>query len=230
MAMETPLVSIIMPVKNRARFLAAAIESVLAQDYRPFEVVVVDGGSEDDSVSIARSYLEVRVVPQAGVGIASAYNIGIDAARGDFIAFLGSDDRWTPGKLSTQVGYLLAHPEVAYVTARVRFFLEPGCSIPPGFRRNLLEGEHAGPIVETLLARRSAFHCVGRFDLRLTVGSDTDWFSRARDLGVRTAEIEGVLLHKRIHDKNNSLNDPSVKRTLMLVLRQSLDRKRRIHA
>lgn len=222
-----PLVSVIMAVKNGARFLASAIDSVLAQEYRPLEIVVVDGGSEDDSASIARSYPGVEVLPQTGAGIADAYNTGIDAANGDILAFLSCDDVWTPGKLSTQVGYLLAHSEVQYVTARARFFLEPGSAIPPGFRPNLLEGDHTAHIMETLVARRSAFRIVGRFDPTLSTAEDVDWFSRARDRGVPTAAIHAVLLHKRVHGNNLSLNDAAGTRDLLLAVKRSVDRKRR---
>jgi glycosyltransferase involved in cell wall biosynthesis len=221
-----PTVSVIMAVKNGARFLHAAIDSVLAQDLRPIEVVVVDGGSADDSASIAGSYPGVRVVPQAGTGIASAYNTGIDVTSGDLLAFLSSDDLWTPDKLSVQVGFLRPRPQVQYVTARVRFFLEPGCAVPAGFKLGLLEGDHVGHIMETLLARRSVFDLVGRFDPRLSTAEDVDWFSRAHDLDVRTAVVERVLLHKRVHDRNLSLNDAESNRNLLEVVKRSLDRRR----
>ncbi len=225
-AVSDPTVSVIMAVKNGARFLGAAIDSVLAQELRPSEIVVVDGGSEDDSVSIARSYPAVRVVPQTGTGIASAYNTGIDVTSGDLLAFLSSDDLWTPDKLSAQVGFLRPCPQVQYVTARVRFFLEPGCAVPPGFRRALLEGDHVGHIMETLLARRAVFDLVGRFDPRLSTGEDVDWFARAHDLGVHHAVVERVLLHKRVHDRNLSLRDAESNRNLLDVVKRSLDRKR----
>jgi len=219
-------VSVIVAVKNGARFLRAAIDSVLAQDLRPVEVVVVDGGSADDSAAIAGSYPAVRVVPQAGTGVASAYNTGIEVTRGDMLAFLSADDLWTPDKLSAQVGFLRPRPQVQYVTARLRFFLEPGCAAPPAFKRDLLEGDHVGHIMETLLARRSVFDLVGRFDSRLSTAEDVDWFSRAHDLGVRTAVVERVLLHKRVHDANLSLTDAASNRNLLEVVRRSLARKR----
>jgi len=221
-----PTVNVIMAVKNGARFLGAAIESVLAQVYHPLEVVVVYGGAVDDSVSIARSYPAVHVVAQTGTGIASAYNTGLDVTNGAMLAFLSSDDRWTSDKLSAQVGYLCAHPEVQYVTGRVKFFLEPGCAVPPGFKPGLLEGDHVAHIMETLLARRTVFDLVGRFDPRLSTSEDVDWFSRAHDLGIRAAVVERVLVHKRVHDKNLSLNDAASSQNLLTVVKRSLDRRR----
>ncbi len=225
-ASEPPLVSVIMAVKNGARFLASAIDSVLAQDYRRFEIVVVDGGSEDDSVTIAQSYARVRVVPQRGVGVADAYNTGIDAARGTLLAFLSCDDRWTPDKLSVQVDYLRRRPEIGYVTAYARFFLEPGCAIPPGFKPNLLAGEHPAHIMETLLARRSVVDHVGGFDPALSTAEDVDWFSRAHDRSIATATVPRALLHKRVHDRNLSLEAAINNPNLLRVVRRAMERKR----
>jgi hypothetical protein len=97
--MDNPMVSVIIAVRNGERFLRLAIESVLAQTYRPFEIVVIDGHSDDQTAAIAGSFPEARVVPQAGRGVADAYNLGIESAKADFIAFLSHDDLWTPDKL-----------------------------------------------------------------------------------------------------------------------------------
>ena len=136
--MARPLVSVILPVKNGERFLAQAINSVLEQDYRPLEIVVVDGQSTDASAAIAQSFELVRYVFQQGeLGLGRARNLGIEAARGELIAFINSDDLWAPHKLSVQVDYLARHPEVQFTITRASFFLEPGCDIPPGFRSEL---------------------------------------------------------------------------------------------
>src|SRR3982751_2380169 len=107
--MELPLVSVIIPVHNGAKYLRAALESVLAQTYSPFEVIVVDDGSVDDSGVIAQSFNDVRYIHQANQGVAAARNHGIEAARGDFFAFLDQDDLWTPEKLTFEVDHLLSH-------------------------------------------------------------------------------------------------------------------------
>src|SRR5213078_156464 len=111
---EQPLVSVIIPVYNGARYLRAALESVFAQTYRPIEVIVVDDGSGDDSGVIAQSFPDVHFIHQENQGVAAARNHGFDAARGEFIAFLDQDDLWTPEKLKVQVNYLLNHPDVGY--------------------------------------------------------------------------------------------------------------------
>src|SRR5688500_924354 len=114
MTEQQPLVSVIIPVYNGARFLRAALESVFAQTYRPIEVIVVDDGSADDSGVIAQSFPEVRYIRQENQGVAAARNNAIEAARGEFFAFLDQDDLWTPEKLRLQIEHLLDHPEVGY--------------------------------------------------------------------------------------------------------------------
>jgi len=224
--MAPPLVSVVMAVKNGERFLRAAIESVLAQQWHPLEVLVVDGHSSDRTAEIAKAYAPVHYIAQHGRGVADAYNLGIGAAKGEFIAFLSHDDLWTPDKLKSQMSYLLDHPEVQYVVAQAKFFLEPGHVLPRGFRPQLLERELVAYIMETLLARKSAFVQVGSFDPRLTSGEDVDWFSRAKDQKVPHGIIGRVLVHKRVHDANVSLNDSSTNQILLEVLRQSIARKR----
>jgi glycosyltransferase involved in cell wall biosynthesis len=101
-----PLVSVIVPVRDGERFLADALRSVLAQDYRPFEIIVMDGHSKDRTEQIARSFAKVRFLTQPGKGLPNAYNSAIAAARGEWVAFLECDDLWTPEKLTVQIHYM----------------------------------------------------------------------------------------------------------------------------
>ncbi|MBW4576547.1 MAG: glycosyltransferase [Aphanothece sp. CMT-3BRIN-NPC111] len=224
--MERSLVSVIVAVKNGERYLASALESIFAQDYHPFEVIVVDGGSVDGTQAIAKSFLDVRLIDQTGQGLADAWNTGIDAAKGEFIAFLSSDDLWTSNKLSTQVNFLLRHPEIEYTVARVKFFLEPGHLLPRGFRPELLSGDRVGKIMETLVVRKSLFKSIGNFDPLLFVAEDVDWFSKANDRQIPMAILPNVLLYKRIHDRNISLNSKINNHNLLKIMRKSIHRKR----
>ncbi|MEO6052687.1 MAG: glycosyltransferase family A protein, partial [Chthoniobacterales bacterium] len=108
-----PSVSIIIPCYNTARWLAEAIESALAQTWIQKEIVVVDDGSTDESLSIARSYesCEVRVLSQSNRGAAAARNAGLQAAKGDFIQFLDADDILSPDKIELQIKSLLNNPD-----------------------------------------------------------------------------------------------------------------------
>lgn len=224
--MNDPLVSVIIVVKNGERYLARAIESVLAQTYELYEIIVVDGRSTDNTEKIAKFYPQVRYILQADNGIANAYNAGIDAAKGELIAFLSHDDTWTPNILSTQVNYLIEHPDIQYTVAKVKFILEEGHTIPPGFRPELLEGDHTGFIMETLVARKSLFEAIGKFNPEYSVAEDVEWFSRAKDNNVPVAVMSEVLLHKHIHNTNLSLNSSVNNQNLLKILRDSIERKR----
>jgi glycosyltransferase involved in cell wall biosynthesis len=112
--MNTPLVSVIMPVFNVERFIGAAIESVLDQRLTDFELIIIDDGGSDASVSICQSYHDPRVIiiSQRNRGLAGARNTGIAAARGRYIALLDADDRWHPDKLLLHSIHLEANPAV----------------------------------------------------------------------------------------------------------------------
>lgn len=223
---SSPLVSIVIPVKDGEAYLAEALESVVAQDYKPREVLVVDGGSIDRSREIAASFGGVRIVDQRGTGLAGAWNEGIEAANGDLIALLDSDDRWLPGKLSRQAELLERDPELGYAICRVRFFLEPGHPVPPGFRPELLEGDHVARMPGALLARRAIFDEVGGFHESYGVSADLDWFVRLKDARIAVGRVDEVLLEKRVHSSNLSLNSPEYAPQMLRSLRQSVERMR----
>src|SRR6476469_10004419 len=99
-----PLVSVVIPAYNAERFLGEAIESVLAQGYAHFELIVVDDGSSDRTAEVARSFGDrVRTIEQENSGVSAARNAGTRAAGGELLAFLDADDRWSPGWLERMV-------------------------------------------------------------------------------------------------------------------------------
>jgi hypothetical protein len=114
-----PLVSLVVPSYNVEQYVAEAIDSALAQTYRPLEIVVVDDGSTDSTADVVHAYLghpEVVYVHQENRGLAGARNRGIAEARGDVIGLLDADDVWMPQKVERAVAYLGEHPEVGWVT------------------------------------------------------------------------------------------------------------------
>ena len=226
MTEQQPLVSVIIPVHNGGRYLRAALESVFAQTYRPFEVIVVDDGSVDDSGVIAQTFNEVRYIPQANQGVAAARNNGIEAARGEFFAFLDQDDLWTPDKLKLQIAYFQSHPDVGYTLTQQQFFLDPGATIPAWFRKELLSEAHTGWVLGTVVVRRSAFEQVGNFATGYSAASDGDWFFRAKAAGISMAVVPELLLLKRIHGGNESARAKEILSELRKVVKSSLDRQR----
>ena len=123
---ETPLVSIITPSFNQARYLEATINSVLGQDYPRIEYIIVDGGSTDESAAIIKKH-EGRIawwVSEQDKGQTDAINKGFNRATGDILAWINSDDTYNPGAVSAAVKYLIEHPEVAMVYADCNFIDE----------------------------------------------------------------------------------------------------------
>ena len=226
MSEECPLVSVIIPVYNGARYLRAALESVFAQTYRPFEVIVVDDGSVDDSGVIAQSFPDVRYIQQANQGVAAARNNGIDVARGEFFAFLDQDDLWTPEKLKLQIDYLLSNPELGYMLTQQQFFLDPGAALPAWFRKELFASVHTGWVLGTLVVRRTAFEKIGNFATGYSAANDSDWFFRAKAAAIPMAVVPELLLLKRIHGANESRHAKEVLSELRKVVKSSLDRQR----
>ena len=110
-----PRVSVILPCYNGAQWIGQAIESVLAQTYKDFELLVIDDGSTDNSREIVSSYLHdrrVHYIYQENRGFSGAINRGIKESKGDFIGFIGQDDLWLPHKLELQTKYLSKHRDV----------------------------------------------------------------------------------------------------------------------
>ena len=229
MTEQHPLVSVIIPVYNGGRFLRAALESVFAQTYRPFEVIVVDDGSTDDSGAIAQSFPDVRYIHQANQGVAAARNHGLEAAAGEFFAFLDQDDLWKPEKLKLQVEHLLSSPDLGYTLTQQQFFLEPGATLPAWFRKELLSAVHTGWVLGTLVVRRATFDQVGNFATGYSAANDSDWFFRAKAAGIPMAVVPELLLLKRIHDSNDSGRAKEVLSELLKVVKSSLDRQRSPH-
>jgi glycosyltransferase involved in cell wall biosynthesis len=218
---------VIVPTLNVERFLRDALDSVVAQTYRAWEIVLVDGGSADCTLAIARSYERVRPIRQRGTGLADAWNCGLEAAAGELIAFLDGDDRWEAVKLDRQVRVLQADAGVDCAITKARFVLEPGVELPAGFRPELLGSEHVASMPSALLARRAAFARIGPFDTRWAIAPDVDWFARAKDGGLRVEIVPEMLVHKRVHDRNLSTRGGATfSRELVAVLRESVERRR----
>jgi glycosyltransferase involved in cell wall biosynthesis len=224
---EKPLVSVIIPVYNGGRHLRAALESVFAQTYRELEVIVVDDGSVDDSGVIAQSFPEVRYVHQPNQGVAAARNHGLEAARGEFFAFLDQDDLWTPEKLKLQMDYLLSHPDVGYTLTQQKYFLDPGtATLPSWFRKELFDSVHTGWVLGTLVVRQETFEQVGYFATGYSAANDSDWFFRAKAAEIPMAVMPELLLLKRIHEANDSGRAKDILAELRKVVKSSLNRQR----
>jgi GT2 family glycosyltransferase len=120
-------VSVLIPVYNRKQYIAGAVRSVLAQSYQDLEIVVVDDGSTDDIESVLRPLLpQIRYIRTRNQGVALARNVGMEAARGDYLAFLDSDDLYYPFKIQMQARLLDETPEIGMVYTNFSAFSDEG--------------------------------------------------------------------------------------------------------
>jgi glycosyltransferase involved in cell wall biosynthesis len=228
--MKKPLVSVIIPVYNGAKYIKQAIESVCVQSYDPIEIIIVDDGSTDDTLTIVRSFKVIRYIRQENRGCAVARNAGIIESNGELIAFLDADDYWSANKLNIQVGCLLNHPHIGYTLGKQRNFLEFGTDRPFWLREELLLKDHTG-FLPTLVIRRQVFETVGPFNTDYRISSDVEWFCRLEDAGVSGMVVPEIVLYRRIHGSNLSYENLSHKTTagnplLLRALRASVHRKR----
>ena len=220
-----PLVSVVIPVHDGARFLADAVASILSQNYHALEIIVVDDGSSDGLAdAVGRLPVEVRYLKQAQAGPAAARNQGIRNASGELLAFLDVDDLWPEHNLQV-MGALLA--------------ADHACEIVQGFaqlmqaRADTGEYEYVGNPGESFpdsiamgLYRREVFEKVGLFDESLWFGEDRDWFNRARELGVNIHRLQQVTLLVRRHDANMTLGKTGLELNQLKVMKKALDRRR----
>lgn len=225
--MSAERVSVIVPTRNAAAFLAGALDSIEAQTRAPSEVLVVDDDSCDGTTTLARRRPGVRVIAGPGRGAAAAINLGVRAATGALIAFLSADDRWTPDKLEGQLAMLRERPDAPGCIARFRFFVHPGFGIPTGFNPALLARDLVGRIPETLLVRREAFLAsIGPFREGMPSAYDVEWFAKVAERRLPLPILPHVLLLKGLHAGNASGDAARNTRLLLDVLRQSLRRRR----
>jgi glycosyltransferase involved in cell wall biosynthesis len=181
----TPPVSVIIPTYNRGWILHEALESVLAQDYPDFELIVVDDGSTDRTPAVLQRYgNRLRVLAQKNRGVSAARNRGIAAAKANLIAFLDSDDLWLPGKLKAQVDFFQHHPG-ALICQTEEIWIRNGVRVNPAKRHR----KPSGMIFEAslhlclvspsaVMVRRRLFEQVGIFDESLPACEDYDLWLR----------------------------------------------------
>ena len=227
--MQSLLISCIVPVYNGERYLGEAIDSILAQTYRPLEIIVADDGSSDGTPAVVTRYgIEVRYLSQPNSGPAAARNLGLSTALGDFVAFLDADDLWHPEKLARQMARFQDRSELDYCVAYVQNFWIPELrEEAEKFRDHRISKALPGYVSSTLLARRSVFDAVGLFDPALDHGDSMEWFLRAAEHGTVMELLPDVLLYRRLHQANRSRFLASRSRDHFLgILKASLDRRR----
>ncbi len=185
MSKDLPLVSVIIPTYNRGWIVCEAVDSVLAQDYPNFEVLVVDDGSTDNTKDLLGKYKDnIRVLYQKNRGVSAARNIGIKKANGEYIAFLDSDDLWEKKKISSQIDFFRKKPE-ALICQTEEIWIRNGKRVNPKNKHK----KPSGMIFEAslllclvspsaVMIKKTLFDSVGLFDENLPACEDYDLWLR----------------------------------------------------
>jgi len=230
--LTSPMVSVIIPTRNRPEYLRAAFASACAQTLPPAEILVVDdgvGAAESLPPLLAPPRVPFRVLPGRGIGPAAARNVGLRAASGELIAFLDDDDLWHPEKLAWQVEWLTRRPDLGALGTEVvrRPVAE---SIPePGRRPRQVHLIGRAALVRanrlttsSVLARRSCFATCGCFDETLFLAQDWDmWLRLSRRF--RIAILPAPLTVYRLHDSQRSNRNTEMRRWEAQVVSRLLE-------
>ncbi|MBT9317206.1 glycosyltransferase family 2 protein [Leptothoe spongobia] len=231
-ARKPPRVSVVIPAYNAMAYLPEAIESVLAQTFADYDVVIVDDGSNDNIQTWVTTIKDprVRLVSQANRGLAGARNTGIRESDGDYIAFLDADDRWHPTKLEKQVTLMEASTNIGVVYTWMTLVNQTG--EPTGrFVNNCVEGNVWESLIlsncvgsgSNPMVRRTCFEQVGDFDENL--GS----YMEDRDMWLRIAPyyefavVKESLVDYRQHPSSASKNWVAMARSARIILDKAVD-------
>jgi glycosyltransferase involved in cell wall biosynthesis len=222
------LVSVIIIIYNQARFLGEAIESVLRQTYKHYEIVVMDDDSTDDPAAVAARYPGVRFFTQPNQGTAGATrNSGFQKSRGEYLVFLDADDRLLPNALEVGVAGLSARPECGFSVGRFLPVTVDGTPLPLMYGEcsagdhydAFLRWQHSWSVA-TIVFRRSVFESVGGFNGAKDMMGVDDF-----DIVLRVARNFGVYCHNQItaeyrfHGANTSRNVEMMFRSSLAVFR-----------
>ena len=193
-------VTIVLPAYNASEYLTETINSVLSQTYADFELLVIDDGSTDNTRDIVNDFCQrdsrIRLISQKNQGVSVARNNGIKMARGEYIAFLDSDDLWVPDKLAKHVEHLTANPKLGLSFARVEFITFDGKSTGKYSNPRMVDisakdlyEENAAVTPSNAVISRAALEQVGGFDGELSGAADAELFLRLKCHGW---EVEGI--------------------------------------
>jgi glycosyltransferase involved in cell wall biosynthesis len=217
--MSAPEISVVIPTLNSARFVGEAIDSILKQSVPVREILVVDGGSTDETPEIVRAKSGlVQVLSQEGRGRAGARNTGLRRATGDFIALLDSDDLWAADKLAIQFNFLREHPEVEFVFGDMANFTDGESEDLPEILdtevHDYLKQNPANPVrmlecllklnlipTSSVLFKKTCLQSVGFMNEEFAHCEDYEYWLRFAE-NSRMGFVARILAHRRLHGSN----------------------------
>lgn len=221
------LVSVVIPAHNSGPYIAPALDSILAQKYRPIEILVVDDGSTDSTAEMVQGYApEVRLIEQEQRGHPAARNAGIRAASGEFLGFLDHDDLWSPDKLELQIACFERNPELDLVFGHIQNFFTPEMTPDERARLKVPLRPLPGLLQGAMLARRRSFDRVGLFCEERSIGDFIDWYGRAMLARMNVEMLPETVVYRRIHANNYQRKHQHQFRENLRVVKDLLDRRR----
>ena len=230
--MTTPKVSILMPVYNTAPFLREAMDSMLAQTFDDFELIVLNDCSPDNAEEILDTYNDPRIVRYRGaqnVGLANILNVGLEMARGKYIARMDSDDISLPNRIKTQVDFLEAHPDIDLVSVGMQLF---GSRTDVWIREQNPEKVKINallfsPVLHASSAwRKLSFERHGlRFRQEMVPAEDYDLWTRALLAGLQLTNLPDILYKYLIRSEQATSQTDKIQRNYLHATLPSLSRK-----
>ncbi len=224
-----PEVSVVIPTYNRRAMLREAIDSVLAQSATAFELIVIDDGSTDGTAEhLTRLADRIRIEPIKHSGPAAARNRGVELARAPLIAFLDSDDLWSPTKLERQLAFMCANPGCA-ISQTNEIWIRNGRRVNPGLRHRKRAGDIFTDSLRTCLISMSAtivrtdlFRSLGGFDEIMAAAEDYDLWLRILIDHEAGLLDESLVTRRGGHPDQTSATTPALDRFRILALTKLL--------
>jgi glycosyltransferase involved in cell wall biosynthesis len=222
-----PLVSAIVLAFDCERYVGEAIDSVRAQTHENVELLFIDNGSSDGTREVAASKgAEIAAHIEPNRGICPGRNVGLALARGEFIGFLDGDDLWAPDKIERQLAVLNSDPAPDFVLGQVSEFASPELGQEAAASLPVRPEPREGQVVSAMLAPRRTWNRVGPWTEEYVHADGLDWFLRAERAGMRGAQVDRVVLQRRIHGQNTSLVHPEAREEWTRLLKDRLDERR----
>ncbi len=219
-------ISVIIPVYNAEKYIEETLKSVLCQSFPAVEVLVINDGSTDDTLTVLEKNVpDIRLLNKKNQGPAATLNKGVLSSTQPYLAFLDADDIWSPTKLEIQWKHFQQIPELEISFGWIKQFISQ--ELPEEIKAGIFcpdqpqRGFHKG----TMLARRTIFDKVGLFDERIQWGDFIEWFTRVEEAGVRYEFVDEVLMTRRLH-RNGLTNKRENEKDYARLLKMTLDRRR----
>jgi glycosyltransferase involved in cell wall biosynthesis len=225
-------VSIIIPLYNGAQWIESTLENVFLQRVKPHEIIVIDDGSQDDGAfrveRIAKQYEDlIRLYRKPNHGVAHTRNMGVQLAQGNLILLLDQDDLLLPDAIEQHLNVWRAQPTAKVTRGNEKMSLVEGHTPPSWIQKDWLDVVKTGSNFSSFILHRSLFEIVGPFNEIYSMASDSDWFSRAKELGIQFIPVDNLTVIRRIHGTNHSAQVTTAQDELTRILHASILRRRK---